>query len=393
MLQRKKLVQLVNYAYSHVPYYRNLFDDEGLEPSHIRSLEDLHRIPITTKETLRKLEPEQRIGNDYSEGTLIQEKTSGSTGEPFRTYFDPSFISTRDALFLRALHVAGYRPGMKLMLVTANDTKSRSYLRWRYASIRSSAEDLIAQLDSFRPSVLYGCMTPLRIMAEHVKASKRKHHKPDIVISTAESMDDRTRLLLQRVFDADVYDIYGLTESGMIAWECNAHDGYHLSEDTAIIETIADPDRNAERLIVTNLELKAMPMIRFQTDDLAATIARTDCACGRTLRRLRRIEGRLVDCLTLADGEIVTPYRVTMSLEEIVGLERYQVIQTDSRHFTVRAEADPQVRSKLVPAVQTAMSDLVGRNAEVDVQFDSSIAPSSGQKFRVVANRITSNCR
>lgn len=385
-LQTAKLRRIVDYAYSHVAHYRRLFDSVGFQPRHISSIRDLRHVPITTKQELQRLPPEDRIGNDLDLRTLVQERTSGSTGEPFTSYFDRSFVTTRNGLFLRALHVAGYRPGQKLMLVTADTGRSRPYLRWRYASIESSAEELVSQLDSFRPSVLYGCTTPLRMMAEFARESGRSFHRPGVVVCTAETLDATTRTLLRDVFNADVFDIYGLTETGLIAWECGAHDGYHLSEDTAIVELHEDPEHDAEQLIVTNLALKSMPMIRFQTGDLATMVMERDCQCGRTLRRIRHIAGRMVDCLKPKNNRVVTPYEVTLAMEAVPGLDRYQVVQTDADRFVVRIETRHSSQSDLEPDVRRALSPLLGDDSRLSIALEASIAPPPGKKFRVVAN-------
>ena len=300
-LQEKKLKQLLLHAYHHVPYYRDLFKNSGLKPEDIRSLDDLGKLPITTKSALQAAPPAERISDQYKLEELVTEHSSGSTGQPFTTYFDQHFVMTRNNMFLRALHVMGYRPGQKLMLITAGHNRKRPWLRWHYASIESPAMELIARLNDIRPQILYGCMTPLRLMALHARRTGQKIHHPTTVISTAETLDENTRTLLEETFNATVYDLYGLTEMGLVAWQCRAQDGYHLSEDTTIIEFEYDPHYQADKLVMTNLELTAMPLIRYQTGDLATTITDTSCTCGRQLQRIQRIEGRIVDCIHLSN--------------------------------------------------------------------------------------------
>ena len=388
-LQETRLNTLVEHAFHHVPYYRALFDSVGLNPGHIRHLDDLHKIPITTKSMLQQVRPVERISDKYNIDALVKERTSGSTGQPFTSYFDPHFLSTRNGLFLRALHVAGYQFGQKLLLITAAEKPSRPWLRWRYASIERPAEELVSELNRFRPSVLYGCMTPLRLMAEYMQASNGRAHHPRVVISTAETLDNNTRKLLEAGFGADVYDLYGLTEMGLVAWECSAHDGYHLSEDTAIVELVRDEGHDAGKLVMTNLELEAMPLIRFLTGDLATPVAGEDCGCGRALQRIQRIEGRLVDCLRMQDNTVVTPYRLTLALENIQGLRRFQILQQSPDHCVVRIEADAD-QNGLEESVRQALAPVLGTQVHIDVAFEASIAPPPGRKFRIVENSSAS---
>lgn len=387
-LQEDKLKHLIDYAYQHVPYYRTLFDEINLKPGDINSLDDLNKIPVTTKADLQAIPAVERISNRFSLDELATEHSSGSTGQPFTTYFDKDFVTTRNNMFLRALRAMGYRPGQKLMLITAGHNRTRPWLRWHYASIESSADNLLKQLKKFRPSVLYGCATSLRLMALHAQKSGIKPHQSKTVISTAETLDQGTRTLLEETFGASVYDLYGLTEMGLVAWECPAQEGYHLSEDTTIIEFEHDSHYQSNRLIMTNLELKAMPLIRYQTGDLAKVADKIDCSCGRQLQRIERIEGRIIDCITLSEGRAISPYRLTLALEKIAGLGRYQILQNDINRFTVRIEKNGLDQTHLKESVVNALEPILGSDVQYLIKLEDSLIPSSGKKFRVVENRI-----
>ena len=129
ILQEDKLKHLIRHAYQHVPYYRTLFDDIGLKPTDINSLDDLSKIPVTTKVDLQSIPPVERISDEFNLDELVAEHSSGSTGQPFTAYFDKHFVITRNNMFLRALRAMGYRPGQKLMLVTAGHNRTRRWLR------------------------------------------------------------------------------------------------------------------------------------------------------------------------------------------------------------------------------------------------------------------------
>lgn len=387
-LQEDKLKHLIDYAYQHVPYYRTLFNEINLNPGDINSLDDLNKIPVTTKADLQAIPAVERISDRFSMGELATEHSSGSTGQPFTAYFDKDFVTTRNNMFLRALRAMGYKPGQKLMLITAGHNRTRPWLRWHYASIESSADNLLKQLKKFRPSVLYGCATSLRLMALYARKSGIKPHQPKTVISTAETLDQGTRTLLKETFGASVYDLYGLTEMGLVAWECPAQEGYHLSEDTTIIEFEHDKYYQSNRLIMTNLELKAMPLIRYQTGDLAKVADDIDCSCGRQLQRIDRIEGRIIDCITLSEDRAISPYRLTLALEKIAGLGHYQILQNDINRFTVRIERSGLDQTHLKGNVVSALEPILGSNIQYFIKFEDSLVPSSGKKFRVVENQI-----
>lgn len=387
-LQEKKLKRLIHYAYRHVPYYKALFDSTGLKPSAINSLDDLKKIPVTRKADLQVVTDRYRTSDRFKVKQLVSEHSSGSTGQPFTTYFDKRFVDIRNNMFLRALRNLGYVPGKKLMLITAGKDRSKPWLRWYYRSIENSPQLLVEQLNSIRPAILYGCTTPLRMMARYINENKGNYYQPDIVISTAETLDKDSRNLLQQTFSADVYDLYGLTEMGLVAWQCPTGDGYHLSEDTTIIEFEHDSDYNASRLIMTNLELTAMPLIRYQTGDIAGIMNEETCSCGRALRRINQIEGRMIDCIRLEDDSLVSPYRITLGLENIAGLGRYQFIQEDIGQYTIRLEKTSHVESDILFNIKKAMTPVLGAHARYSLLVEDIIAPPPGKKFRVVENKI-----
>ena len=173
-IQNHKLRHLVDYAYKNVSYYKKLFDETGLSPEDIKSLDDLKKLPITKKTDLQSSIIEIIMSRSFSNHELIREHTSGSTGRPFTVYFDKDFVLVRDALFLRGLRVAGYRPGQKLFLVTGRYVGERKnrFLRWRYASIQQSSDVILGSYNQFKPHVLYGCTAVLRILAQHIHLRK-----------------------------------------------------------------------------------------------------------------------------------------------------------------------------------------------------------------------------
>ena len=388
-IQNAKLRRLVRHAYRTVSYYRRLLDEAGILPDAIRTAEDLPKIPITTKAALLAAGPEATVSTAIRPDKLIAERTSGSTGQPFTTHFDRRFVRIRDALFLRALTTAGYRFGDRLMLVTSTQgKKSRSGLH--YVSLLEPPERLLDALNRCRPSVLYGCVTPLRQLASFIRETGAAAHRPKAVVSTAEALDGETRRLFATTFDAEVYDIFGLTEMGLVAWECGQHDGYHLAEDTTVTEFIpTQPDGDC-RLVMTNLELRGMPLIRFQTGDIGVPGPSEPCPCGRSLKRLQRIEGRIVDCIRLRDGLTVSPYRLTLALEKIPGIGRYQVIQEALDVFTVLHEGSVTQEEATAEAARRTMQDIVGTDARISVRREPSLDPPPGRKFRVVESRLAS---
>ena len=390
--QEDKLRKIIDYSYAHVPYYKKLFDEAGITPLSIQSLDDLSKVPITTKADLQD-QPIQKITScAFQLNNLVPEHTSGSSGRPFTVFFDRNFVATRNSLFLRTLYATGYRLGEKVLLLTGDypPKKNKWYLRWDYASIQQSSEELLGVLNRSKPDLLYGCVTTLRLLAKFISFNSTPFHKPKRILATAESLDAKTRKLLESIFEAEVFDFYGLTEMGPVGWECGEHNGYHISEDSVILEflPIKGYEGEGSRLVMTNLNLIGMPLIRFETGDIGSPGEETACACGRNFALLKKVEGRTVDCVRRRDGRILSPYNLTCIIEKIPGLQRYQFIQEDFHHFILKMETGNTSISVSDEEIFKLLTPILGNDAQIEVKRMKEMVQQPGRKFRVVESKI-----
>lgn len=390
-LQLRKLQAIMAHAYDTVPFYRRRLETAGITPADIRALDDLRHLPVTTKAELQQAGEEARLSRAFRRDELEAERTSGSTGRPFMIFRDPGFVRLSKMAFLRALTTGPYRLGDRLLLVTGTTKRPPPrWLRWRYVSSEAEPEATLAQLRAFRPRVVYGFLTPLRQLAALALARGEVLPPVRAVYTTAESLDGASRALLAEAFGAEVFDIYGTTELGATAWECPAHAGYHVAEDLTLVEYLPSAAPDVHRLVATNLELRAMPLIRYEVGDLAAPASGDRCPCGRMLARIARIEGRLVDCVQLADGRRLSPFRLTLAVEAIPGIERYQIVQEEIGRFLVRVQGSGAGDPATAAAIRAALQAEVGVDSRVDLCWEVDLGPPAGCKFRVVECKIGS---
>ncbi|MFA9477758.1 phenylacetate--CoA ligase family protein [Phycisphaerales bacterium AB-hyl4] len=396
-IQWQRLRRLVTEAYLSIPYYRQRLDEAGVEPSDLQSLDDLHRLPVMTKADFQSADPRSLLSQRILPARLVREQTSGSSGRPFVMYFDEAYRRMRKALFLRALVDCGYRPGQRLLIVTSREkTGVPAWMGWRYVSYKDPPHHNIEQHNSIRPHVLYGWVTPMRQMAEVIRNKGLVVHRPNVLITTAETLDPPTHRLLGEAFGCPVYEIYGLTETGTVAWQSPSQPHFRISHESMIVEFLSGPDAGpARRLVVTNLGLRSMPFIRYDTGDLAIPIAAqasataTDAAA--TLPAIERVDGRHVDCVRLGDGRIVSPFELTTAMEAVPGVSRYQIVQERTDVFTVRyvpgGDGDSSA-GVTEQAARNVLGEVVGTDVQINVQAMTSLDPPPGQKFRVVQSRL-----
>ncbi|MDF1585485.1 phenylacetate--CoA ligase family protein [Marinimicrococcus flavescens] len=386
--QEERLRALVAHAAASVPFYRQRFVELGLRPGDIRTLEDLRHLPVVTKAELQAAGEEARLSSVFARDVLEGGRTSGSSGRPFMIFRDPHFARLRKAAFVRALAAGPYRFGRKVLVISGLPKRQQpAWMRWHQVSSEEEPERLLRLIQELRPDILYGFLTPLRQVAEHAKAVGVAPHRPLAVYTTAETLDGHSRALLAATFGPEIHDIYGTTEAGVIGWECAAHAGYHLAEDTTIVELLEGGAGGAGRLVTTCLEQYAMPLLRYEVGDLALPMDAGPCPCGCRFSRIARIEGRLVDCVRLPGGRSLSPYHLTLAIEDTPGLERYQIIQRSAEGFLVRAQgAGPSADA----AIQAGLRAVLGERARIDVEWCADLEPPPGRKFRVVECRIGS---
>jgi phenylacetate-CoA ligase len=270
-----------------------------------------------------------------------------------------------------------------MLLLTTGPARSRSWpLPWRYVPFDAPVDEVVEAIERFRPHLLYGWVSSLFRLAEHVGGRGGLRHRPAAVVTTAEPLDRQARLRLSEALGGEVFEIYGLTEMGAVAWECRGHHGLHVSEDTSIVESVDG------RLVLTNLRLLGMPFIRYDCGDLAGWMeAPPPCPCGCAYRRLSQVAGRLVDRVPLPDGREVSPYQLTLALEKVGGLARYQVVQTAADRLEVGfvlRRTDPSAAAQ----VREAVSILAGPGVTVVAVERTNLDPPPGTKFRVVERRV-----
>jgi len=398
-IQVCKLRALVQHAYEHVPYYRHLFDQVGLSPGDIRSLDDLRALPVTTKAALRE-HPEQARVTPHRDGrNYISETTSGSTGMPFQIHFSRQEHRLRSLNIIRALIETGYRLTDRQALIRHERDEAQS--RWwfqnlgifrkYYVCVFDDLDVQLAKLRQIRPQHIYGFPSALKCLAQALLEEGITEVRPRVVCTSAEVLDEGTREIIRRGFDAPVLDLYGSVEFGNVAWECPTGAGYHISSDLVLVEFLVDgrPAQPGERaeLVCTSLFGYTMPFIRYSLGDVAAPLAGA-CPCGRGLPLMGPVEGRLVDLIVLPSGRKISPYQFTTTVELLPGIRQYQVIQETTTRILVRIVPGAGFSPGTLAEVEARCYRIVAQEAQVSAEVTESLPLEPSGKFRVVKSKV-----
>ena len=393
-LQRIRSGWILERAFA-TTFYRERIEAAGLVAHDLeaRPTEAIQTLPPVTKDQIRRAATTVLDGGAVAE-TWLSSHSSGSTGEPFRVYYDPrAWAILKYLVKLRGRVACGMRAGDKLALLAAIpvDGRSRSMLertrRVRRFSVLQDSKLLAAELLDFRPDILYGLPSALCEIAGGV-AQLRGALRPRRVFTSGELLVLSRREKLTSAFECPVLDVYGTSETKEIAFECT--DGsLHINADVVLVEILGERGHRCEvgeegEIVVTSLMNSAMPLIRFRTGDRGRLLPGR-CSCGLPLRRLGVVTGRDVDMLQLTGGTRLSPYALTTAIENVPGVRRYQVVQTEEATLLVKVVLEGEAPAREVEdGVRTAVSAAAGGRAAASVQFVDDLPKGPGGKVRVV---------
>ncbi len=419
-LQLNRLRATAERVYDKVPFYRTKFDENGIKPQDIKSLDDLKRLPFTKKNNLRDHYPFGLFASDKSELARIH-ASSGTSGKATVVGYTNNDIEVWSDIVARAIALAGGKPGEVFHnaygygLFTGGLGIHYGAERLGMATVPISGgntERQITLIEDFEPTVLAG--TPSYILNVIEKMESLGHdpkgNSLKYGIFGAEPWSEEMRKTLEEKLGIKACDIYGLSEvmGPGIAMECHeAQDGLHIADDHFIVEVI-DPDtlepvKDGEfgELVFTSLTKEAFPIIRYRTGDIAS-ITREKCTCGRTTTRMSRVKGRIDDMLIIRGvnvfpseiehhllkvEELAPYYQVHLTrkgvLDELaldveINEEFYQSIDRDMNHHQV---------GKLLKFVQHSMKNNCLVTMAVKILPPNTIARSEGKAIRVIDHR------
>ncbi|HIR02757.1 MAG: phenylacetate--CoA ligase [Acutalibacteraceae bacterium] len=412
-LQSKRLVTMVEHCYNHVPLYKKRFDEMGLQPGDIRSIDDVTKLPFTYKTDLRDNYPFGLIAVPFDDLIRIH-ASSGTTGKQTVVGYTRNDIDVWAQGCARALVAAG---GSKSDFVHV----SYGYglftgglgLHYGAEKLGATAIPVSAGNTARQVTILqdYGsdilCCTPSYAMyiGETVRdmGIDPKTLKLRAGVFGAEAWTDRMRREIEAILDIKAYDIYGLSEIAGpgVAYECCEQTGMHVCEDFFYPEIIDPdtgkplPDGEYGELVFTCIGKEALPLLRYRTRDICK-LSRQKCTCGRTLVKMSKTRGRTDDMLIIR-GINVFPSQVEHVLLSL-GMAPNYLIVVDRKNnldsMEIQVEMTPEMFSDTVKHLESierkiaeAMHSTLNISAKIRLVEPKSLPRSQGKAVRVIDNR------
>lgn len=393
-LRGTKLRRLIHHAYENVPYYQRLMNSAGVKPEDIREPADLVRLPVTTKNDLRRA-GEDCLVRGHRKLTVLH--TSGHSGVPFEVRLTPAEYRTRRLREFRMLIGTGVRPRDRLTLLGPVRTRPARLHRllglYRMEVIPWDVPDEEQQrrLRLSKPDVLWVYPTTLQTILNRAGCGLSELARPRFLITSAQVMEPVFReQLLANMPGMEIVNIYGSAEVGRIAAECRARRGLHLEDDVLIVELLengspVEPGREGT-VVVTALDQLAMPLIRYEQGDIGRLLTEP-CGCGRQTPVMDPPIGRNADMITLPSGIKVSVLRLDVTLRHEMDLLQYRFVQ----ERVDRIQAQLCYRSEPGPAklaeLKRQMEQATGGEIMVDIELVPEIK-FEGVKFKVLVSKL-----
>lgn len=407
--QDEQLRGIVEYAYQHVPYYREVLDERGLKPQDVATRADLSKLPTLDKKTI-KARFADLLSDEFDLAKVARGNTSGTTGSPLEICYDPDMIRMNYAMLDRQYRWTGTNLGKfgdRVAVIRGNvivPLKQKKAPFWRYnhlhrqmllSSFHLSNENLPAYIDEIRrfgPKVLDGYPSTLYVLAKHLKNEGRTLPL-HAVLSSSETLYDFQRETIEESFECRVYDYFGAAERVIFATECDVHQGRHICSEYGITE-IVGRDLEAKKsgetgiIIATSLHNRAMPLLRYVTNDRSA-IRPEPCTCGRGLPLMDDVTTKAEDSLTLADGRIISPSVLTHPFKPLTTIEESQIVQEDYDTIVVKVVPSSGFTEADEDALIHGLQERLGDDVSISVERVESLQRTNSGKFKWVVSRVS----
>jgi len=403
--QAARLRHVVQHAFSHVPYYREIISSSGLNPSSFK-LDEFAQLPLLTKRTVRD-HGSSLIASNLAPSELVRDATGGSTGTPMTFFRDSGCMPLRRAqdLFLDSWFGCGL--GEKVALFVSASHHNAHSATWK-ARLRSVTYERMLRFDpsktsdteiaAFLPHYLgFGAQTikcfpnSLAIFANYAARHQISLPRVRTIFCTGESLYEGQRKQFEEAFGAQVVERYGTKECGLIASECPAHDGLHVFSEGAFVEVIDSAGRPCPpgaigRVVVTDLFNQGMPLLRYEIGDMAEVASTSECACGSKLPKIARIIGRDRDIVTDSYG-VQRPGYLFVDVVGKADLDaQVQIAQLENGNIEVRV-ARLQGSSDRLNGALTEFQTLIGPKLQVTLNFVEEIARDASGKYPYVVSK------
>ena len=395
-VQDKRVRKLMKAAYK-IPFYKERFDRVGLTPKDFKCADDLYKFPTLTKNELRDW-MEEETGKDKYE-YYFYDTTSGSSGTPTSVYYSPREKAWNMANWMRVLIRGGYNPvtGMTASRLSAHSVSAgqknlfqkAGFLRREFINQYNPEPEVIEQINSIKPDLLYMNKTELMRVALYAKKHDIPMHHPTFLVPTGEMIDNQARALFLEIFGDGLTDAYGAAEFGSVMTRYPGKDYWRIHADLFSINLFDDYGNPAEEghVAITPLYRRDFPLINYLVGDRARFGYLEDGS-----KIVEAILGRSNDFISHENGDLTTFFMVAPIFAKSNEILQVRLIQKSYDDLLIQAVAAEDYPEDVVRGIEERIISQMGEKLKqpMNISFEwlDVIQPDANGKLRLIVNEM-----
>ncbi|MBN2599953.1 MAG: phenylacetate--CoA ligase family protein [Candidatus Thermoplasmatota archaeon] len=419
--QDKQLRRLVRFA-DTVPLYHEKFKEAGVHPAAVAGIADLGKLPLVTKDDIKRYYPAGIVSSRVKREALIEVSTSGTSGKILPLFVDMLDVVMGLFAYMRALREYGlsvWKNKIAIIGDFASHTAESGYVtrglqpRVRLSRLSKNIlwlntnddpKQVASALDEFHPDFIGGYVGMIGHLALLKEAGVGKNISPEFIATTGTILDPFLKSFIEKQFHAKVFEVYGATESGLIAFQCTKG-SYHLMSDLVYAEFFRNKQPvtsgDAGEMIITKLYGNGTPIIRYNAiNDIVAPLE-TTCSCGKAGALIKKIYGRNDLALYLPNGTVMLPSSFSEISSKLLyelktnKVKNTKIIQHDLTTLEIQVVIEEKLRTigpsveEIFRFIQRGFEEKVGPTVHVTVREVDAVDTSLGP--RIISKVDTSN--
>jgi phenylacetate-CoA ligase len=408
-LRDTRVREIVAHATETVPYYRDLFARERIDPREIRSASDLSKLPLIDNPLVCRDYERFRSQSRAGKEAIRFRSTGTSTGVPLHVFHDRDSLLANVAYSERERAVEALLCGKRYRYAVVDirfgpatvkrvrafyDASTFRPLRPQHhqLAIETPLDQVIATINRLRPDVIRSYGTYLETFFRIVAERGLELQLPKVLVYAGDGMTREGRALVEQRFGVPAISHYNAVEAFKIGHFCEARDGFHLHDDLCHVDVVDKDGRpvpvgETGELVISNLVNRGTVLLNYRIGDLGRMTAEP-CVCGRTSRRLIDLEGRVAEVVHLPNGNIVHQYAVAGVFRRFQGVVRYQLVQHRPDRFELRVmTVDHAAFEQISPDLEQSFRELL-QGASLEITRENPLEIDRQGKFQRVVSLV-----
>lgn len=381
--KEKQFIKLFQHAYDNSPFYQRFYSEAGINRDDIKTLKDITKLPIITREIVYQNALEMLTVPKYK---VIKSPTSGTSGSPLTLFHSHNSILNEQAYIYVTRLNAGFKTGEKLVSLRGSLGKNQismfihlknTLFLSSYNINENNIDHFITKIIKFAPKAIEGYPSSLCALAMLLKEKEIRLNIP-LTFTSSETLNDFQRHLIEDRLNTHIYDLYGLTEQTIMLMENNNHEGYYEPPGYSINEYVEDGE------ICTSLINFEFPLIRYKSNDIIEFSVSSDKNIS-----IKRILGRDEDYVICKDGSKVM--RLDFLLKGIKNVKFSQIIQEKIGYMKICIVPDINYSINDQEEILKRIYERIGKN-NIEVSFnlikESDLIKGARNKFKYIISKI-----